>query len=323
MAEYLRAVGGRQELEVALETEQLAVHFQPIVDLHTGAVRGAEALLRWDHPTRGMLSAGEFLPSYETSPVMRELTTFVLEESCRALVAHAPPTWTVAVNITAADAGRADLVDKVERTLASAGLPASRLSLEVTETGLLSNPRDSAEVLGRVRELGVSVALDDFGTGYSSLRLLRELPITELKIDAVFVAEMETSAPDAAIVTNVIRLAEAFGAAVVAEGVERLGQAALLEQLGCPFAQGYLWSRPAPLEQVVHVVAARHGRRPTLQPARVITDRVHALLAGGASPHSVAAALNADGLRTPDGKRWHAASVSELVRRLDQERSTS
>lgn len=316
MAEYLRAVGERQELERALEAQQLDVHFQPIVDLHSGVVRGAEALLRWDHPTRGVLPAAEFLPAYETSPVMSAVTGFVLERACRAVVAHAPPSWTVSVNLTAADAGRVELVDQVAEALETVGLAGSRLVLEVTETGLLSSPRDSADVLTRLGELGVRVSLDDFGTGYSSLRLLRELPISELKIDALFVAEMETTAADAAIVTNVIRLAEAFGAAVVAEGVERLGQAALLEQLGCAYAQGYLWSRPAPLEQVLSVETARPGRRAAAQPARVVVDRVSALLAGGASPHSVAAALNADGLRTPDGKRWHARSVTELARRL-------
>src|SRR5687768_16046744 len=114
--------------------------------------------------------------------------------------------------------------------------------VDVTETGLLTNHAASPEVLGRLRGLGVRVSLDDFGTGYSSLSLLRALPISEIKIDALFVAEVDTSRTDAAILANVLRLAEAFGAEVVAEGVERVGQAQMLEQMGCTYAQGFLWS---------------------------------------------------------------------------------
>jgi EAL domain-containing protein (putative c-di-GMP-specific phosphodiesterase class I) len=247
---------------------------------------------------------------------MTEVTGFVLRDACRAIVTGAPETWTLSVNVTAADAGRDELVNQVSAALETSGLPPQRLTLEVTETGLLSNYRESARVLGRLKELGVAVSLDDFGTGYSSLRLLRELPIAELKVDAVFVADVETSAPDAAIISNIIRLADAFGASVVAEGVERLSQTSMLQQLGCQYAQGFLWSRPAPLWQILAVGEQAIQRRPRARPAQIVTDRISALMSDGASPHSVAAALNADGLRTPDGKRWHAASVAQLLRDL-------
>ena len=315
MASYLRAVGAREELSVALDEQQLLVHFQPIVELRTGVVRGAEALLRWAHPTRGVLPAALFLPAIENSPVMRQVTAYVLREACRAVAADAPPEWRISVNVTAQDACQDDLVDQVLAALEAADLPADRLVLEVTETGLLSNHVDSARVVGRLRELGVRVSLDDFGTGYSSLSLLRALPISELKIDALFVAEVDTSAADASIVANVIRLAQAFDADVVAEGVERIGQAQMLEQMGCPYAQGHLWSRAAPLEQVASL-GARPPRSAT-KPPQVLIERVTGLLATGASIHSIAAALNAAGLRTPDGKRWHQSTVAALIRTLE------
>ena len=317
MASHLRAVGARQDLSLALDEQQLEVHYQPIVELRTGAVRGAEALLRWVHPAQGVLPAAQFLPAIENSPVMRQVTSFVLREACTDIATHAPPEWQVSVNITAEDASRDGLVDQVAAALEASGLPAARLVLEVTETGLLSNHEASARVLGRLRELGVRVSLDDFGTGYSSLSLLRDLPISELKVDAVFVADVDTSAADAAIVGNVLRLAEAFGADVVAEGVERIGQAQMLEQMGCEYAQGHLWSRAAPLSQVTTL--GTPPRRSAGRPPQVVLERVEGLLATGASVHSVAAALNAAGLRTADGKRWHPSTVSALIRTLQAE----
>ena len=315
MADQLRAVGSRRELTVALDDEQLAVHFQPVVDLRTARIRGVEALLRWDHPEHGLLPAAAFLPAVDGTPVMLEVTRFVLTEACRAVAAGAPPGWSLSVNITAADAAREALLDEVAAALELAGMPAARLVLEVTETGLLSNLDDSARVLRRLTSTGVTVALDDFGSGYSSLRLLRELPISELKVDALFVRQLDTNAGDAAIVGNVIRLADAFGASVVAEGVEHVGQAAVLRQLGCKFGQGFLWSRPAPLAEVR---ALDLPAQPTDgRPPEAVRARVRALFAGGASPHSVAAALNGEGVRTPDGRRWHPRSVEALRRELD------
>ena len=322
MADYLHAVGGRREFLDALAGQQLLTYFQPVVELATGAVRGAESLLRWQHPRRGLLPAAAFLAPYENSPVMKSLTWFVLREACLAMAEGAPPSWSVSVNVTAADAGRGDLVDQVAAALDLSGLAPQRLVLEVTETGLLTNPVRAAEVLSRIRDTGVGISLDDFGTGYSSLRLLRELPISELKIDALFVAEVETSDSDAAIVSNVVQLADAFGATVVAEGVERPGQAARLHQLGCGFGQGYLWSRPAPLDQVVGLRVAPvppalpAPERCQTEPVLELTTKVGSLLCAGASLHSIAAALNADGLRTTQGRRWHATSVSLLLAEL-------
>ena len=320
MTEPLRAVGGRRELQAALDEQQLAVHFQPVVDLASGLVRGAEALLRWEHPDHGLLEAASFLPAFEDSPLMPAVTTYVLSAACAAVAAQAPPGWIASVNITAEDAGREATVDAVQQALETSGLPAERLTLEVTETGLLSSHQDCVRVVGRLQELGVGIALDDFGTGYSSLSLLRELPISELKIDKMFVDDVDRVPADAAIVGNVVRLAAAFGATVVAEGVERQEQASFLGQLGCRFAQGHLWSRPGPLEQVLDVVPRPPQRRRDLRAPEVVVDRVEQMLAEGASPHTIAAALNAEGVRTPEGKRWHARSVGVLIRRIQARR---
>lgn len=316
MAEHLQAVGRRRELSQALAERQLAVHFQPIVEIHSGVVRGAEALLRWQHPESGLLPAADFLPAFENSTAMPDVTGFVLEQACRSVAELAPEHWTLSVNVTGADTTRDRLFEQVTAALDASGLAATRLILEVTETGLLSNPTDSTRVLKRLRETGVRISLDDFGTGYSSLRQLRDLPVSELKVDAMFVAAVETSSADAAILTNVIRLAASFEATVVAEGVERVGQASYLEQLGCRYAQGYFWCRPGPLEEVASFVCLPSSRRPQAEPAPLLSNRVRGLLSAGASPHTIAAALNADGLHTRDGKRWHANSVSVLIQRL-------
>ena len=314
--------GPGDELARALRHEELAVHYQPIVELRTGAARGGEALLRWHHPTRGLLAAGAFLPAYEGAAVMRDVTSFVLSRACAEVAAGAPADWRVSINITAADACRESLVDEVDHALGESGLASERLVLEVTETGVLSNHERAASVLGRLRDVGVAIALDDFGTGYSSMSLLRRLPVSELKVDAVFVADVESSREDAAIVANLVRLADSFGATVVAEGVEQLGQARVLTQLGCGFGQGYLWSRPEELASLVSRLGepTTAGRRSG--PPKLIVDRVQDLSASGASANSIAAALNGEGLRTETGKRWHAASVQALMEDLQRARST-
>jgi EAL domain-containing protein (putative c-di-GMP-specific phosphodiesterase class I) len=305
------------EFSVALGRGQMLMHYQPVIRLRNSTVRGVEALLRWNHPDSGMLAAASFLPGLENTPAMHDVTQFALTTACSAMVADAPHAWTVSVNISAADAASEDLLSLVTAALESSGLAPERLVLEITETGLLRGHANAAVVLGQLRELGVGVSLDDFGTGYSSLSLLRGLPISELKIDAVFVANLETSAEDAAIVGNVIRLAEAFDAAVVAEGVETEGQAKLLGQLGCEFGQGYLWSRAAPLGEVIELAPQALAGKSGGRPPKAVADRMMRMASQGASPASIAAALNRDGINTPDDKRWHMNSVSGLLRKLE------
>ena len=315
MPDDMAAVGSRGGLGAALEAQQLTLHFQPVVELRTAKIRGVEALLRWDHPTHGLLPAAAFLPAVEGAPVMRHVTRFALTEACVAVAHDAPPSWTVSVNVTGEDAGSDALVHEVSAALELSGLAPERLVLEVTETGLLDGA-DTTTVLTRLQQQGVRVSLDDFGSGHSSLRLLREWPISELKIDALFVREMEKNQADAAIVANVISLAGAFDVAVVAEGVEQRSQAMMLQRLGCSYGQGYLWSRPAPLSQLTTLDLRTH-RAPGDKPSQAVLDRIQQLLATGASSHSIAAALNAEGLRNPDGRRWHPRSVDPLRRDLE------
>jgi EAL domain-containing protein (putative c-di-GMP-specific phosphodiesterase class I) len=307
----------RHAFAAALGGGQLLMQYQPVIRLRDSAVRGVEALLRWNHPTAGMLPAAAFLPGLEDTPAMHDVTEFALLTACSAVASDAPPSWIVSVNITAADAASTELLPLVGAALESSGLAPERLVLEVTETGLLRGHADAAVVLEQIRDLGIGVALDDFGTGYSSLSLLRSLPISELKIDAVFVANVETSSEDAAIVGNVIQLAEAFDASVVAEGVEEEGQAKLLAQLGCQFGQGYLWSRAAPLDEVVELAPRALAGKGGGRPAKAIADRMLRMARQGASPASIAAALNQDGINTPVDKRWHNRSVSEVLRKLE------
>jgi diguanylate cyclase len=299
------------ELRRAVDDEQFRLHFQPIVDMSSGSVRGVEALLRWQHPDRGLLSPAAFLPALEMSSLMPEVTAIVLRLACRGLAESGQSEWTVSVNIAVADAVRRRLPKDVRQALRLARLPADRLILEVTETGLLTEHAVAARILAEVRDAGVGISLDDFGTGYSSLHYMRELPVTELKVDGLFVAEVESNLRDARIVNILVRLAEAFEVDVVAEGVERQSQASFLRQIGCTFAQGYLWGRPAPLGEILAEPPRVETKEAPL--TMLVAERVRQLASRGVSPTSIAAALNREGLTTPQGRRWHQATVARQI----------
>src|SRR4051812_19478167 len=175
----LKAVYPQEEFRRALSAEQLVVHFQPIVALDTGVVSGAEALLRWNHPDGGLLPPDDFLPAIAHTPVMPQVTRWVLSRACMAAARWAHGS--VSVNVSAVDVARPGLITEVVRALQESGLPADRLTIELTEHAVVQDIKAAARVLGRLRDLGVGVSLDDFGTGYSSLFYLRELPISEVK----------------------------------------------------------------------------------------------------------------------------------------------
>ena len=318
----LKAVYPHEEFRRALASDELVVHYQPIVALDTGVVRGAEALLRWNHPDGGLLPPDDFLPAIAHTPVMPQVTRWVLGRACAAAA-----RWdhgSVSVNVSAVDVARAGLVTEVVRALEASGLTADRLTIELTEHAVVQDVGAAAKVLGRLRDLGVGVSLDDFGTGYSSLFYLRELPISEVKIDRVFTAALETSDEDAAIVESIIRLARTVGISAVAEGVERDGQASVLRSLGCPRAQGYLWGMPdvgdaldvAP--RPIVVATRRRSRSPRADNPGTpdSLDMIRELLAEGASLHTIAAALNRTGVLTSRGTRWSAAAVARVVTSL-------
>jgi diguanylate cyclase (GGDEF)-like protein len=236
------------DLRTALETGALEVHFQPQVDLVTGAVVGAEALVRWRHPTRGWIPPEEFVGLAEHAGLIRPLTQFVLERAlCHVAAWRASGLdLRVSVNLSFRTLLQAALADDIAALLEAIGVPAEALCVELTETSIMADRRRTIATLERLRELGVAIAIDDFGTGFSSLTHLKGLPIDEIKVDKSFVIPMLDDPGDEAIVRSVIDMARNLRIRVVAEGVETEPVATALEQAGCHLGQGYLYSRPQP-----------------------------------------------------------------------------
>jgi diguanylate cyclase (GGDEF)-like protein/PAS domain S-box-containing protein len=233
-------------LRVALGTDQLALHFQPVVDLASGATLALEALMRWRHPVRGPVSPGEFIPVAEESGLIVPLGRWALLEACAqaaALGAEGPP---VSVNLSARQLAHPGIVEHVVEALDSTGLPAARLWLELTETALFEEADAPLPVLHELKALGVLLVLDDFGTGYSSLAYLQRFPLDALKIDRAFVAEMTEDPRAAALVEAIATMARSLGLTVVPEGIETEAQREALLALGCRYGQGFLFGRPAP-----------------------------------------------------------------------------
>ena len=237
-----------EELRTALESNQLLVHLQPQTALDDGRVVGAEALVRWQHPRRGLLSPAALLPAAQQAGLMRQLTDLVVELSLDAAArwwpVHRVP---VSVNLSAANVTDLDLPWKVEDALARHGLPAEALTLELVEDTLMADPERGRAVLGELRRLGIRTSIDDYGTGYSSLAYLRHLPADELKLDRSLTADVDADARAAAIVRHTVALAHDLGLSLVAEGVEDAATAAVLADLGCDVAQGYAIARPMPV----------------------------------------------------------------------------
>ncbi|MEH1013543.1 EAL domain-containing protein [Micromonospora sp. CPCC 206060] len=242
------------------EGGQLELAFQPIVDLSTGRVRGAEALVRWRHPVRGLLSPAVFLPLAEETGLVVAMDRWVMRQACRAAAdwQDIAPGASVAVNIAPAHLRRADLTATVAEAATSAGLAPHALTLELTETALIDGTDVVLDRLRELRDLGVRIAIDDFGTGYSSLSYLHRIPATDLKIDRSFVARLDDANPQAyATVEMVSRLAAAFDLVVVAEGVETDRQHAAVAAVGCPRGQGYRYGRPGSLAELRRAMQAR------------------------------------------------------------------
>ncbi|MFD2092138.1 putative bifunctional diguanylate cyclase/phosphodiesterase [Blastococcus deserti] len=239
-----------EELRTALtRDDELLVHLQPQVDLTDGRVVGVEALVRWNHPTRGLLSPAQLLPAAEQAGLLRPLTDTVLELSLRAVAgwwesARVP----VSVNLSAANVSDLDLPSKVALALVRYGLPAQALTLELVEDTLMGDPERGRTVLGQLRRLGVRTSIDDYGTGYSSLAYLRSLPADELKLDRSLTQDVGRDPRAAAIVRHTVALAHDLGLSLVAEGVEDAPTAAVLAELGCDVAQGYAIARPMPVD---------------------------------------------------------------------------
>jgi diguanylate cyclase (GGDEF)-like protein/PAS domain S-box-containing protein len=253
----------RLDMEAAmrrgLERGEFLLHYQPKIELATGRVVGAEALVRWQHPQIGLIHPIEFIRLAEETGLILPLGEWVLEEACRQLVAWCAlgfDDFKVAVNMSARQFRQDDLSDRVASVLQLTGVNPQQLILELTESMVMQDADTTRMVLVALKTLGPSLSLDDFGTGYSSLSYLRRFPIDELKIDRSFVNDIHTSEDDAAIAAAIVAMARSLGLSVVAEGVERKEQAALLAQIGCNQAQGYLYARPmaaaAMLERMRH-----------------------------------------------------------------------
>jgi diguanylate cyclase len=257
------------ELRRALERDELVLHYQPKVALADGRVAGVEALVRWQHPVHGLRGPGAFLPHAEHTALMRPLTLHVLETALAQLAAWRADGLELHMAVNLAVQNLLDLrtPGQVAELLARYGLPASALTLEVTESLMLHDPQRAGEVLHDLRELGVGLALDDFGTGYSSLEHLKRLPVDELKIDKSFVMSMDRDPADRAIVASTAALGRSLGLRVVAEGVESGASAAVLAAIRCDMAQGFHYSPPVPAEQLPAL--ARMGVAGLAAPARL------------------------------------------------------
>lgn len=263
-------LGVTDELRTALYTDQLVVHYQPKLTLATGEVVGVEALVRWNHPDRGLVLPDEFLPLAEASGLMPALTTVVLDQALRQCAAWRADgiELSVAVNLSASDLLDTELPSLIRSLLANLGLPASALHLEITETMLLTElDRDlSIPVLESLSQMGLRMAIDDYGTGYSSLAYLAELPVHDLKLDKSFIRIMDGHGRPArrarSIVTSTIALAHGLGLGFIAEGVETASSLAELTELGCETVQGYFLARPLPAPELIKWLQTHRQRTP-------------------------------------------------------------
>jgi EAL domain-containing protein (putative c-di-GMP-specific phosphodiesterase class I) len=253
------------ELRTALQNGDVAVHVQPQTRLASGRVAGVEALARWRHPTLGDVAPDEFIPIAERSGLIGPLTTLVLDTSLAAWAQWraAGHDLTVAVNLSARSLHDPDLVDEVARLLHKHAVPASRLTLEVTESAVMADPGRAVALLHRLRVLGVRLSVDDFGTGYSSLSYLQRLPVQEVKIDRSFVVALDTEGENVAIVRAIVDLGRNLGLDVVAEGVEDQAAWDLLASMHCDQAQGWHLAHPMPVAELVPWLEerTRSGRR--------------------------------------------------------------
>jgi EAL domain-containing protein (putative c-di-GMP-specific phosphodiesterase class I) len=248
----------RSDLQRAMRDDQLTVHYQPIVSLVTGTITGFEALARWHHPVHGLLQPVEFIPLAEETGLILPLGSWVLRTAC-TFAASLQTDWrrpTLAVNVAARQLAQPGFVDEVLSVLTASGLPPNRLTLELTESVVLTEFETVAPRLVALRDAGVRIAIDDFGTGYSSLSYLSRLPVDVLKIDKSFVDGVPDNEHNAALTRTILEMSRSLDMSTVAEGVESDSQAQWLRDERCTFGQGFLWSRPVDVAGVLRLLAA-------------------------------------------------------------------
>lgn len=264
------------DLRHALANAELRLFFQPLIDVTTETVTGFEALLRWQHPTRGLVLPSEFIPVAEEAGLIVPIGEWVLENACRE-AATWPEAIELAINISAVQFRNPHLVEVVEQALRASGLSADRLSLEITESVLIQDTQATLTTLQRLRELGVRISMDDFGTGYSSLSYLRSFPFDKIKIDNCFMKDLGRSDSSTAIIRAIVHLGRALGMTVTAEGVETAEQLSQVRAEGCAEGQGFLFSRPCPADAVASTIEQinRSAQRPPTGAVRSLPPSPH------------------------------------------------
>ena len=264
--ELSKAIQERQHLaealRTALENNQFELHYQPIVMASDGRVVSFEALIRWHHPTDGQIPPDRFIPVAEKTHLILPIGDWVIEEACRTLAGWRQEGLQdiyLAINLSVQQLYQTDLHAFVADTLSRYGLIGSDIELEITESVMMRDPEKSIAQLQELREMGVRISIDDFGTGYSSLSYLKRLPVDTLKIDRAFVGDIETDANDVIICATAINMASGMQLRTIAEGVETIEQAEVLQRFGCDMLQGYLYSRPMPASEVLHFLERHHA----------------------------------------------------------------
>jgi len=325
-----------EDLRRGLLADELTVQYQPVLSLSDGRVAGVEALVRWQHPEQGLLGPDAFIDAAEDSGLIVEVGRHVLTAACEAAArwAHlgtAEAPFHVAVNLSAKQLTAPGVVDLVCQSLAATGAQPANLVLEVTESAVMADVDATSATLRELRRLGLAIAVDDFGTGYSSLTYVKRFPVTRLKVDRSFVSGLGIDPDDDAIVASVVSLSRAIKIDCTAEGVETDRQRLALQSLGCDYAQGFLWSAAVDadaLEEWLRGHDPASVLAPSTQPAetalppasvaasRPLLARIAELQSQGASLRTIAAALNAEQVLTPEGKRWHPRSVAQIIATL-------
>jgi predicted signal transduction protein with EAL and GGDEF domain len=252
------------DLRNALSAGEFELYYQPLVTLETGVISGFEALLRWHHPLRGMVAPAKFIPLAEETGLIVPIGEWVLRQACAEAAAW-PDDLKVAVNLSPVQFKKGSLPQMVFATLASSGLPAARLELEITESIFLAESKTNLATLRRLRALGVGISMDDFGTGYSGLSYLRAFPFDKIKIDRSFISELGESEDCMAIIKAITNLGSSLGIPTLAEGVETKKQLAWLREAGCTEMQGYLFSRPVPASEIAGLLSPHRNCRQTDQ----------------------------------------------------------
>ncbi len=255
-AQYRRSL--ELDLRGALGKHELCLHYQPLIQIEDGATLGYEALIRWIHPTRGVVMPNDFIPIAEESGMIIPIGEWVIRQAIDDMMLW-PDHMTVSINLSPAQMRSPSLITTLIQSLAKTGADPKRVCLEITENVLMQDSEANLATLHKLKELGLEIALDDFGTGYSSLNYLRSFPFDRIKIDRCFISEIDEREDCQAIVRSVVNLANSLGMTTTAEGVEREGQMESLRREGCSNVQGYLFSKAVPQDQLTDLRKSSHS----------------------------------------------------------------